>query len=277
MPWPTMTAVLTRRRVELPCDDVLLHRRCVVILDARSVPAGTQVETELCIIGGGAAGITTARELSDTPFRVTLLESGGMEYETETQELYQAQCAGQRFPDLTICRLRFFGGTTNHWGGWCMPFDEIDFEARDDLPYRGWPFSKTELDPWYRRAQDVCQLGPFDYRPASWGISPDITPPPFSGPHFECRILQENPLRFGPVYGPKLRAAANVTVYLHANALRLATRENDSEVRELSVKTLSGNDFTGRARYYGLASGGGRERSIAPGFVIGPRLVVRFD
>src|SRR6266581_3315812 len=89
-------------------------------------------------IGLGAAGITLAREFSDAQVRVVLLESGGMDYEQETQELYEGQIIGRPFLDLTICRLRFFGGTTNHWGGWCLPLDEIDFEGRDDLPYHGW-------------------------------------------------------------------------------------------------------------------------------------------
>jgi choline dehydrogenase-like flavoprotein len=227
-----------------------------MIVDAGSLPAGTVVETEVCIVGAGAAGITLAREFSDARFQVALLESGGMDYEPETQELYEGQSIGRPFQDLTASRLRFFGGTTNHWGGWCLPYDAIDFEARDDLPYHGWPFQKSHLDPWYRRAQEVCQLGPYDYRPASWGISASAIPPPFSGPHFECKILQVSPVHFGPVYASELSRAPRVTVYLHANAFHLDGGETDAEVREVSVKTLSGNHFTVRARIYILAAGG---------------------
>jgi cation diffusion facilitator CzcD-associated flavoprotein CzcO len=36
-----------------------------MFVDARSVPDGSVVETEVCIIGAGAAGITIARELRD--------------------------------------------------------------------------------------------------------------------------------------------------------------------------------------------------------------------
>ena len=214
------------------------------------------MDTEICIVGAGAAGIALAREFIGSPFRVILLESGGMDYELETQNLYEGQSVGRTFEDLTVCRLRYFGGTTNHWGGWCVPYDAIDFEPRDDMPYHGWPFAKSHLDPWYRRAQEVCQLGPYDYRPSSWGITPNKVPPPFSGPDFECRILQENWLRFGPVYAPELRRAPRVTVYLHANAFNFDAGENDAEVRELSVKTLAGNHFAVRARIYVVATGG---------------------
>lgn len=105
------------------------------------------MDTDVCIVGGGGAGITLAREFINSPFRVVLLESGGMEYEQETQDLYQGQSIGRTFEDLTASRLRYFGGTTNHWGGWCLPLDPIDFEPRDDLPYHGWPFPRSHLDP----------------------------------------------------------------------------------------------------------------------------------
>jgi len=227
-----------------------------MIIDARTVPSGAIIETEVCIVGAGAAGITLAREFIDSPFRVTLLESGGMEFDPDTQQLYESQSVGLPFDDLTVCRLRFFGGTTGHWGGYCLPLDSIDFEPRDEFPYHGWPFPKSHLDPWYARAQDVCKLGPYDYRPSSWGIQASKVPPPFSGPHFETKLLQENPVRFGPSYAPELRRAPRVTAYLYANAFHLDAGETDAEIKELSVKTLSGVSFTVRARIYVLATGG---------------------
>src|ERR1019366_7184034 len=176
-----------------------------MIIDGRAVPPGTVIETEVCIVGGGAAGITLAREFIAASFRVTLLESGGMEFDSDTQDLYEGESIGLPFDDLRVSRLRFFGGTTNHWGGYCLPFDPIDFEPRDDFRYHGWPFPKSHLDPWYARAQEVCQLGTFDYRPSSWGIPPGKIPPPFSGPNFEVKLLPENPVRFGPFYAPELQ------------------------------------------------------------------------
>jgi choline dehydrogenase-like flavoprotein len=226
-----------------------------MFVDARSLPAGTVVETEICIVGAGAAGITLAREFSNARFRVALLESGDLAFDPGTQELYEGESIGQPF-EMTGSRLRFFGGTTNHWGGWCLPYDAVDFETREDLPYHGWPFTRSYLDPWYRRAHEVCRLGPYDYRPSSWGIKTSTVPPPFAGPHFECKVLQESGVHFGPVYGPELRRADNVTVYLNANAYRFDAGEAGNEIRELFAKTLSGSEFTVRSRIYVLAAGG---------------------
>jgi choline dehydrogenase-like flavoprotein len=227
-----------------------------MIIDARAVPSGTVVEAEVCIVGAGAAGITLAREFRDSSFRVVLLESGGMEFDQDTQGLYEGQSIGAPFENLLGSRLRFFGGTTNHWGGYCLPFDPIDFEPRDDFPYHGWPFAKSHLDPWYERAQAVCKLGPYDYRPSRWGIPANKIPPPFAGPIFEPRLLQENPIRFGPYYAPELRRAPRVTVYLNANACYFDGGETETEIKDLSVKTLAGGSFTVQARVYVLATGG---------------------
>src|SRR3982750_3378201 len=108
-----------------------------MFFDARSLPNGTVIETDLCIVGAGAAGITLAREFAASQFRVALLESGGTDYETETQALYEGQSVGEAFEELTASRLRFFGGTTNHWGGWGLPFDPPAFAASVAPPYHG--------------------------------------------------------------------------------------------------------------------------------------------
>ncbi len=45
-------------------------------IDARTIPAGTTIDTDLAIIGGGPAGISLALALASSPLRVVLLESG---------------------------------------------------------------------------------------------------------------------------------------------------------------------------------------------------------
>lgn len=227
-----------------------------MFIDALSVPTGTVIETEVCIVGAGAAGISLAREFTNSGFRVVLLESGGTELEMATQDLYAGSNIGRPYNDPRAHRLRYFGGTTNHWGGWCALPDSLDFEMREDVPYSGWPFSRAYLEPWYRRAQAVCQLGPYGYALSDWGIAPSDIPEPFRGPHFVCQVLQVSPpTRFGPEYAPELRQAQNLSVYLHANALRFDAGENGGDERQLSVGVLPDGRLTVRARIYVLAAG----------------------
>ena len=83
----------------------------------------------------GAAGLTLARRLTERGRSVTLLESGGLDYEPETQALYRGKNVGMPYYDLDQSRLRFFGGTVAIWGGRCALLDPIDFEKREWVPH----------------------------------------------------------------------------------------------------------------------------------------------
>ena len=228
-----------------------------MFVDARSVPAASVIESDLCIVGAGAAGISLARAFIRSGLRVTLVESGTLEFEADTQALYDGTSVGLPFPTLMTSRAREFGGTTNFWGGWCLALDPIDFEPRDGLPYRGWPIRRADLDPWYAKAQELVQVGPYEYRPEKWGIRLADIPPPFNGPNLVCRMLQcSPPTNFGKVYAQDLKQSGAVTVLLHANAFHLADDDAGQTVQQLAVATLGGNRFTVQSKIYVLAAGG---------------------
>lgn len=84
-------------------------------IDARTLTADATIETEICIVGGGPAGITLVRELTNQKFRVCLVESGGLEFDLNTQSLSAGQVTGNAYPPLTETRLRQLGGTANTW------------------------------------------------------------------------------------------------------------------------------------------------------------------
>ena len=100
------------------------------IIDANTEDLTHMAETDICIIGGGAAGITLALQFINTSHRVCILESGGNEYEQNTQDLYQGDNVWLNY-DLEASRLHFLGGATNHWNGWCAPLDKSDFEKKE--------------------------------------------------------------------------------------------------------------------------------------------------
>ncbi|QEH33311.1 Fructose dehydrogenase large subunit [Aquisphaera giovannonii] len=229
-----------------------------MIIDARSVPTGSVIEADVCIVGGGAAGITLAREFANSSHRVILLESGGTEREQATQDLYAGSVVGQPYDLFPESRLRYFGGTTNHWGRvWCDLPHSLDFEEREGVPHTGWPVSLSHLEPWYWRAQSVLKFGPSGYELSEWGIEPAAIPGPFRGPHFVTRVLQQAPAtRFGREFAPELGRAKNLSVYLHANGLRFDAAEDGGAVRQVHVGVLPDGRFTVRARIFVVSAGG---------------------
>ncbi|MES0489433.1 MAG: GMC family oxidoreductase [Leptospirales bacterium] len=254
-----------------------------MLLDAREVPRNSILETDICIIGGGIAGLTIAQEFiikeSNTSVkhnrqtRVMILESGGEEIDERTQELYSGKFQIRDFTGQTISRdsyltssrSRRLGGSGNHWGGRCLILDDIDFEKRDWLPYSGWPFSKKELNPYYNRACDLLQIPNYDYNiyknrsPYIIGDNSKVT----------TKMMHYSPLaaRNGDQYDSfkkKVADSKKIKVYLYANVTQILTNKNDNKVSRVRVQCLPigenrnkvENSFQVKAKKFILATGG---------------------
>jgi len=225
--------------------------------DARELPDHSRLQTDLAIIGGGPAGITLARVFANTGTRICLVEAGGLELDPAVQALYEGENAGIPYP-LAGNRLRFFGGSSNHWGGYCRPLDPIDFERRDWVPYSGWPFGIDELEPYYPSAAEIVEVAPARFDDAAYWerVSGQKAPQPVTG-RMQLRYTQFSPpTHFGVRYGDELRQAGNIQVLLNANVVDIASTEQGRAVTHLEIRTLNGLSHTVRARTYVLATGG---------------------
>jgi choline dehydrogenase-like flavoprotein len=223
--------------------------------DGRAVPRDTELTADLCIVGAGAAGISMALEFAGSPLSVLILESGGFDPDPQTQALARGEVVGLPTFPLEISRLRFFGGTTGHWGGFCRAFDPIDFEARPWVPHSGWPIPRDEVAQYYDRAHELCQVGPPDYEPQQWDLKE--APPLPLGKDIRTRLIQFSPpTRFGVRYRDAVVKAPNISVYLNSNVTSIRPDANGKTIERLDVATLSGNRFTVKAQTYVLAVGG---------------------
>ena len=232
-----------------------------MFIDARGVASNSEISADLCIVGAGAAGITLARSLAGDGVNVCLLESGDLAFRWDTQSLYDGSNVGLPYFDLDVCQVRYFGGNTNGWGGWCRPLDPIDLEPRPWLGLGGWPLSSDELAPYYRRAYEICQLPTADFDASSWcarlGNDRRARLLPFDPAKLVPSVYQFSPpTRFGRVYRDAIAAAGTVRCFVNANVLKLKTTCDARSVKHVEVGTLAGNRFRVAARLFVLAAGG---------------------
>jgi choline dehydrogenase-like flavoprotein len=231
-----------------------------MITDISTIPPDTVIDSDVCVIGSGAAGIAITRELTRTGLRVVVLEGGGYSREDAGQNLYAGESVGEPYyKELDECRSRYFGGSTNCWGAILTPLNEIDFEKREWVPWSGWPVRYGEFHTWLQHAHAAYASGPFLYREDAWdaaGIPPvDVKRSVFQRFvwHFDSRSAA---LSFGKRYRAELRAASNIHVLLHANVTELLTNESGRVVERARVATLDGEQRFVRSRVFILACGG---------------------
>ena len=209
---------------------------------------------EVCIIGAGAAGMVLAVQLLRAGRSVVLLESGGLQLEAATQDLYRSEVAGQRHTGVHDGRFRTWGGTTTRWGGQILELEPIDFARREWVAGSGWPFSKEELLSDYKTAiemeglQSALQTDDEVWRAAR-------VPKPAFGPALEPYFTRWCPQPdFSRLHGPGLARAERLTTVLHANAVGFAL-DNHSHVREVVCRSLEGHEAQVRAEEFVLAIG----------------------
>ena len=229
-----------------------------LIVDGRTIPAKTSLETGCAIIGAGAAGITLARTLAGRGIDVCLIESGGLDFDPVVQSLYQGSTSGIAYAPLEQTRLRYLGGSTNHWGGWCRPLDAIDFERRDWIPSSGWPIARATLDPYYLQAQAICELGPFEYdRIAFWSSQSPVAGQAIEFADIRTGVFQFSPPTFfGERYRHDLETLPHLQCVVNATVVGFDTEADGGSVTGLRIATLAGNRFQLQAPVYVLAAGG---------------------
>ena len=227
-----------------------------MIRDASSVSAATVIERDVCIVGAGAAGISLALELDRRGISVCLLESGGHVLEAAAQDLYWGEAPRGDLiaePDyLWHSRLRFLGGTTNHWAGYCSPLDPIDFETRSWVPNSGWPFGRETLEPWYQRAATWLEIPPWnsDFR------DPHVPSAPLGASGLQTALYSLSPpTRFGARYRSDLQASRRILLLLHSNAVAVSTDDSGVRAQGVEVSDLGGTRYRVRAGTTVLAAG----------------------
>lgn len=236
-------------------------RLCPMLIDANDLAPGHELTSQVCIIGAGAAGIVAARYLAERAIDVVLLEGGGFEPTPESVDLYRGSVSGAPLAvngpaDLTANRLRYFGGSTNHWGGFCAPLGPNDFAERPWLGISGWPIDDEMLAPYYVRATEIVGLPHTTFDPMSWPEMSTSSPRPLDHPDLVWSAGQVRPRRFGTEDRASIVDSARATLVLHASATRLDLAPGSDRIESVEFASPAGTRFRAVAPIVVLAMGG---------------------
>jgi choline dehydrogenase-like flavoprotein len=198
---------------------------------------------DYCVIGSGPAGMTCARELAARKHKVLLIEGGGRSWSEESQSLYRGETIGDKYFALDACRLRYLGGSSNHWTGWCRPLDVGDFEGKGPNRIGKWPFARSELDPYVQRAADILEVAP---PPA------DVALP--GGLLRKIQFSFSPPVRFGEKYADEIAASERLIFAVDCNLTLMNVA--GGAISSITVQSYDGASAEIKARVFILACGG---------------------
>ena len=133
-------------------------------------------DSVVVIVGSGAGGGTLGNELAQKGIKVVMLEAGKQEsidtfQNDEWGSFLQISWLDKRttsgtwrvardFPNLPAWICKTVGGTTTHWAGASLRFQEHEFRTKTvygDIKGANlldWPVTLAELEPYYAKAED---------------------------------------------------------------------------------------------------------------------------
>lgn len=226
------------------------------LIDADQLGDGDVIRGDVCIIGGGPAGITLARSLERNGMDIVLLEGGGEVLQREMQDLYVGENVGEPYYPLDVTRLRLLGGSTNHWEGYVRTLDPPDFDVPLIESLGAWPFGFAELKDHYVAACELCEVDDsLDFSGETWAGRAGAKLLPTDPDVMDTQVLLRSPpTRFGTRYRDDLIGSDGITLYLNANVVELV--EENRRISRVRIAHLDGTTQTVEAQVFVLATGG---------------------
>ncbi len=208
------------------------------------------VETNVCIIGSGIAGISLALRLKDSGLRILVLESGDRCETVAAQSLNKGESNDANYP-FEGSRRRMFGGTSSRWYGACIELDPMDFSRRDWLSYSGWPIASQTLAKYYAMARDVFGLPSLDE------AQKQVETTPFHGNELVAKAVGHAEITdLGAAYWQVLSKAHNINVMLDSTVTELLPTDDLDRIGKIKVSRRSGERFSVTADHVVIACGG---------------------
>ena len=144
--------------------------------DVAAVTFDGDDDSVVVIVGSGAGGGTLANELAQKGIDVVVLEAGPRFQATDFENNEYAMddkltwsdkrlCTGtspiaENFAEAPTWVCKAVDGSTLHWTGTCVRFQDFEFSARTaygeiaGTSIADWPIGLADLDPYYDRAED---------------------------------------------------------------------------------------------------------------------------
>jgi choline dehydrogenase-like flavoprotein/diketogulonate reductase-like aldo/keto reductase len=226
------------------------------VMDDSALEALAQGKNDVCVIGAGAAGILLGTQLASQGLRVLMLEGGGLELESRSQEMYDTEIAGLPYRGATQGRFRTYGGSTTRWGGQILELEDFDFDRRAHVIGSGWPFPKATLADYYERALkfEGLRLTERDDAKVWAGLGLSFCD---LGPEFKMQYSRWCPERdFAVLRRRFLQESQRLQVLYHANVTGFAMNGTQYAIDAVKLRSYSGRETRVSARRYVICTGG---------------------
>ena len=190
------------------------------------------IDFPVVIVGSGPAGISVALKLEEKKIKSLILEAGQEEYSEVSQEFYNSKVIGDNITNLKLSRLRQFGGTSGHWGGWSKPME--DYNLSD------WGIDHNELKKYSEQTSKILNINN-KFRKTNINN------------YFNQIEFQYSKVKFNEKYKKHISKSNYVNLILNTQAVSF---NGDGHLTNYVECIFQGQKYKIRSKYFVLSAGG---------------------
>ncbi|WP_437187192.1 FAD-dependent oxidoreductase [Planctomicrobium sp. SH668] len=219
-------------------------------ISLHQVDAIDPIQCDVCIIGGGIAGLVLARALIHRKIHVTLLEAGDLVPTQQSTDVYRTvQHVGRFHTGTREGRFRVLGGSSTKWGGQLLPYPDEVFED--------WCVQPEEVYGFIPEIESImgCNHHPYDR-----SFAAEFAPKALLDVPDWCRIRHS---KFAPfsnrnlanTIGPELDASPFCKIYYNANAVRMDGTDDRRAISRVICRDYEQREVAFEAKQVVLTTG----------------------
>lgn len=218
------------------------------------------IDTQLCIIGAGTAGLFLGHRLRSLGVRVLNLEAGSLV--SQTPQALGQQCfqMGMPYRGSDVGRSFGLGGTSVLWGGQLIPVSPSDMANRFLPELDAWPVTYDEIFPYFSKVKQnfglSCNTSSDDLALIQ-NKFPDLAN---LSPEFKLRLSEWLPFKtrnFSRAFSSEIETDPEWNIWINAEVLDLLHSSNSGRNFITKVKAVSktGKQLEVKAETFVISAG----------------------
>lgn len=219
-----------------------------------------QVETDVCIVGGGTAGLFLAHLLQSQGVRCVLLEGGGEASLRPPATGHHCEQRGAYYRGAEAGRSFGMGGTSVLWGGQMLPPTRWELADRAGGGFDPWPVSYDEVSRWFPAVARALRLSEdcFDQKVQASRAKKFFPLLASFGSDFELALSTWLPFatrNFAQVFSGSLSASPRVSMWVNASVVGMTPSAARDRIVAVTAKGPRGSELHVQARLFALCAG----------------------